>query len=158
MNYCSIDDAWGKSNSISNQFKNHMNSCAITNNNSNSEDENSIDNIPYTNGSNVFNKTNPRSISKIDNIEHFSNQQNKIVKNKQNYNYEDDNFEFNQCDNFMNHIKTCRKCYNKMKYQFRSHLIENFQEIVDDNRDTIVLILLGIFILLFFNLINNLTK
>ncbi len=147
MNYCSIDDAWGKSNSISNQFKIHMNN----------EDDNIIDNIPYVNGSNVSNKTNSRPISKTNNIEHFSNQ-NKIVKNKQNYNYEDDNFEFNHCDNFMNHIKTCRKCYNKMKYQFRSRLVENFQEIVDDNRDTIVLILLGIFILLFFNLINNLSK
>ena len=44
-----------------------------------------------------------------------------------------------------------------MRNQFRPHLIENFQDMIDDNRDTIVLILIGISILLFFNLINNIT-
>ena len=45
-----------------------------------------------------------------------------------------------------------------MRNYFRPKLIENFQDIIEDNRDTIVLILIGISILLFFNLINNMTK
>jgi hypothetical protein len=62
------------------------------------------------------------------------------------------------CDNFIAHISHCKKCYEKMKNQFRPHLIENFQEMIDTNRDTIVLILIGISILLFINLINNITR
>ncbi len=148
MNYCSIDDAWGRCNSISNQFKNHMENHLDASNDSECK--------PNTHS----NSDNSANIPKKPmNIEKFSNQDSKQnqIKNKQNYDYTDNNFD-NGCDAFMNHIKTCRKCYNKMRYQFRSHLVENFQEIVEDNRDTIVLILLGISILLFFNLINNLTK
>lgn len=62
------------------------------------------------------------------------------------------------CDEFILHLKECKKCYNKMKNQFRPQLVEKFQNIVDENKDTIVLILIGISILLFFNLINNITK
>jgi len=58
----------------------------------------------------------------------------------------------------MLHVKSCRKCYNKMRNQFKPHIIEKFQCLIDDNRDTIVIILAGISILLFFNLINNITK
>jgi hypothetical protein len=76
---------------------------------------------------------------------------NKIIKKL-------DNQDFNSCDDYMLHIKSCRKCYNRMRNQFKPRLIENFQCMIDDNKDTIVLILVGISILLFFNLINNVTK
>jgi hypothetical protein len=62
------------------------------------------------------------------------------------------------CDEFILHLKECDKCYNKIKNQFRPQLVEKFQNIVDENKDTIVLVLIGISILLFFNLINNITK
>jgi hypothetical protein len=110
MNYCSIEDAWGKNNftlQVSNNDKK--------------------------------------------NIETFTDT--KITKN-----YDNHLNEIHDCDNFINHIKNCRKCYSKMRNQFKPKIIENFQTIIDDNRDTIVLILIGIFIVLFFNLINNISK
>lgn len=71
--------------------------------------------------------------------------------------------EIYNCDGIMNHLRHCRSCYNKMKQNFpkesfRSSLTEHFEDLVDDNRDSIVLILVGISILLFINLINNVTK
>lgn len=71
--------------------------------------------------------------------------------------------EIYNCDGIMNHLRHCRSCYNKMKQNFpresfTSSLREHFEDLVDDNRDSIVLILVGISILLFINLINNVTK
>ena len=62
------------------------------------------------------------------------------------------------CEKVMQHIQHCKSCYNKCRTHFRPHLIENVNNILNDNKDVIVLILIGISILLFFNLINNLTK
>ena len=62
------------------------------------------------------------------------------------------------CDKVLNHIKNCKSCYNKYRNHFRPQLIENINNMINDNKDVIVLILIGISILLFFNLINNLTK
>lgn len=132
MNYCSIEDAWGTSNCTSNQFKEYM-----TNTISDNKVQNDLD-------SNIKYFTDPKTKKNKEKVK-FYNLDNRID-------------ELNKCDSFIIHIKNCRKCYNKMKNQFKPQLIENFQGIIDENRDTIVLILIGISILLFFNLINNVTK
>ena len=129
MNYCSIEDAWGKANIPSNQFNQYMD--------------------------NKFSET--KSCKTNKKVENFSETKKKSPKRV--INYDDDYEEAYGCNNFFDHIKTCRQCYMRVQNQFgRPHLIENFQEMVDSNKDTIVLILVGIFILLFFNLINNITK
>jgi len=118
MNYCSIEDAWGKSNCVSN---------------------------------NNYIQNNDNKI-----IEHFD--ESKYNTNKQHstkYNAKIDEL---NCEDFILHIKNCKKCYNKVKHLFKPQLIDNIERIIDENRDTIVLILIGIAILLFFNLINNITK
>ena len=100
------------------------------------------------------------------NVENFNNTQSNIIskQNKiqpsQTLTKNDDHHldELYDCDSFINHIRNCRKCNNRMRNHFRPKLVENFQDIIEDNRDTIVLILIGISILLFFNLINNMTK
>jgi hypothetical protein len=130
MNYCSIEDAWGsKCNSMSNQIDEYIN------------DKNPV-----------------KKKEEIINIDYETkkSKSNKIIKKLDNQN--DYHQDFNSCDDYMLHIKSCRKCYNRMRNQFKPRLIENFQCIIDDNKDTIVLILVGISILLFFNLINNITK
>jgi hypothetical protein len=130
MNYCSIEDAWGKGcNSMSNQIDEYIN---------------------HKNPS-------PKK-EKIINLDYTTKKSGTINKVKKVDNYDKNHKEINSCDDFMLHVKNCRKCYNKMRNQFKPHIIENFQCIIDDNRDTIVIILVGISILLFFNLINNITK
>lgn len=66
------------------------------------------------------------------------------------------------CDNFINHINHCSHCYNKLHYKFnipqKNEIINNLHNIINNNKDTIVLILIGIFIILFFKLVNNITS
>ncbi len=144
MNYCSIEDAWGsKCNQISNQYKNYM----VEKNYTNQQPQ-------ETNQA-----TNTNSLSKKQNIEMFNNTS-VSTNNKKPIVKHDDNHldELYDCDSFLTHVRNCRKCHSRMRNYFRPKLVENFQDIIEDNRDTIVLILIGISILLFFNLINNMTK
>ena len=145
MNYCSIEDAWGKVNYMSNQYKEHMS-----------------------------NNITKEYISNTHNVENFdnntSNSQQQIQLNQPiSYNTTQPSLDrrtdipFNDvhdlynCDDFIKHIKTCRKCYNKTKNYFKPKIMESIHELIECNKDSIVLILIGFSILLFFNLLNNLT-
>jgi hypothetical protein len=147
MNYCSIEDAWGsRCNSMSNQMNQYINE-------RNPAPKKSEDMVNLETEIEHFE------------IEHFEPVQLKPTKKSKTINkikqvdsYDDHHIEINSCDDFMLHVKSCRKCYNRMRTQFKPQLIENFQDMIDGNRDTIVLILIGISILLFFNLINNITS
>lgn len=61
------------------------------------------------------------------------------------------------CDDIIEHFKNCKECNSKIKKN-NLVILDSMRELINDNRDVIVLILIGISILLFFNLINNLTK
>jgi hypothetical protein len=112
MNYCLLEDAWGKEkhNHITKQYKEYNNS--------------------------INQQT----------VEHF----NEEPKIKYNYSY--------NCNDFMNHINNCRTCSNRLREKYKSKVLNNIQDIILNNKEPIVLVLMGIFILLFFNLIYNLTK
>lgn len=123
MNYCTIQEAWGQGNYISNQLKNESN----------------IEKKP---------------------IENFENSENNIIKKRDSFknshkNNRSDKF---NCNNFFAHIKTCRQCQIKMRNEFRPKILENFEDIIQTNRDIIVLILVGICLMLFFNLLTNATS
>ena len=66
------------------------------------------------------------------------------------------------CDDILNHISRCKHCYNKLYYKFnapqKNELINNLHSIINNNKDTIVLILIGLFIVMFFKLVNNITS
>jgi hypothetical protein len=132
MNYCSIEDAWGRENCASNQIREYM--------------------------TNI--KAEPDSNQTNQNIKLSSSVDYKVESNIDNDEQKHE-IEIENCGDMIIHIKKCPKCYNRMKEHFRphfkSHIVEKFQDIVDDNRDIIVLILIGTSIVLFFNLINNIT-
>ncbi len=113
MNYSLLEDAWGKKNHITNQYKEYNNSI------------------------------------KQKNIEKFTEPQIK-------YNYSDS--QIFSCDDFFINMNNCRTCRNRVREKYRSKVLYNINDIINGNKDAIVLILMGIFILLFFNLIYNLTK
>jgi hypothetical protein len=62
------------------------------------------------------------------------------------------------CNDFINHLKTCRSCQIKLRDQFRPKILENFEDIIQTNRDIIVLVLVGICIMLFFNILTSTVK
>lgn len=69
------------------------------------------------------------------------------------------------CDRVMNHISKCKKCQQKLKekygYKQKSNLMtifDNLHNIVDEYKDMIVLILIGIMIIIILNMISNAGK
>lgn len=134
MNYCTIQDAWGNNNEFSNQYKNYMN---------NKDNKNNMQ-VPQTNKSMI---TDVSSLSVPLNTTNFNN----TINSNTLYN-------INECANFIEHIRTCKECRAKMRDYFKPKIIEKMNDIIEDNKDIIVLILIGLSILLFFNMINNITK
>ncbi len=146
MNYCSLEDAWGgKCNQISNQYKNYMVEKKYT-------EPQPAENIKTDQAIESFNNTHNTTSPTTQNRTNY--QPTKTLTKNDDHHLD----ELYDCDSFINHIRNCRKCHSRMRNYFRPKIVENFQDIIDDNRDTIVLILIGISILLFFNLINNMTR
>ena len=119
MNYCLLEDAWGKHNHITNQYKEYNNSI------------------------------------KRQTVENFEPKINYDYSNNNHNNHKHHNY---NCDNFINHLSRCSSCSNRVRNKYRSRVMDNIQNIITDNKDAIVLILMGIFILLFINLVFSLTK
>ena len=75
---------------------------------------------------------------------------------------ENHNIEVLTCEDFIKHINQCKHCYNKLYYKFnipqKNEFINNLHNIINNNKDIVVLILIGIFIILFFKLVNNITS
>lgn len=103
----------------------------------------------YQKYNNDKNCSDPTKIEcKIENkqVEHFTDKQSNIIT----------------CDDIMKHISTCKHCYNKLYYKFnipqKNEFVNNLHNIINNNKDTVVLILIGIFIIMFFKLVNNITS
>lgn len=62
------------------------------------------------------------------------------------------------CDDILAHLKKCKKCTKKVKALMKSKVLFNLEDLINDNKDTIILVLIGIMIILFLNLVNNITK
>ena len=162
MNYCTIQEAWGKqieqftnndNENQQNRPSGHNISNSYSHNNSNNNNNNNNHSPSNNNSHNHSHNHSYSHNSENNNDETFN--YNKIKQNNSyNINYD----ETCNCDILFNHIKKCPKCYNKIKNYFRPKIIEYYHNIIDDNKDIITLILIGLFILLFYKLINNLTK
>ena len=62
------------------------------------------------------------------------------------------------CDDIINHLKKCKKCSKKVKSLLKSKVLFNLEDLINDNKDTIILVLIGIMIILFLNLVNNILR
>jgi hypothetical protein len=62
------------------------------------------------------------------------------------------------CENFWEHLNTCQTCRMKIRQRFSSKMIENIQNIILDNKDNVLLVLIIMFILVFFNLLVSVFK
>lgn len=123
MNYCSIQDAWGQNDYITNQYKKY--------------------NSRYNISDNPKNTLEKFSSNKIHEIP-------KIPKNHLK--------NINNCNDFFSHLNKCKHCQRLVRNKYRPKILENFSDILDTNKDIVVLILVGICIMLFFNLVNSATK
>jgi|UniRef100_A0A6C0EHD0 hypothetical protein len=173
LQYCSIIDAWGE-NKITTNYKDYM----IDINNNIEKFDNNLKNSPNL----LNNDSSPeffemRTVAKPSGFaqQDYSEitkpnppQQRDSSNNHSNINSWEKNNNFlymdttnNKtllCDDYIIHIKSCKICQDKIKNYLRPNIIDNLYSSIDNNKDIIVLILIGICILLFFNLIMNITK
>ena len=122
-----------------------MNYCSIQEAWGNYPDKNTIKKSLENNLDNNFNYQN--------NIETFVNTNNTIDKI-----YKIEKINSATCQSFLNHIKTCANCRIFIIKYCGSHLLVSLEKIIHTNKDIVVLILIGICILIFLNMINSLSK
>jgi hypothetical protein len=135
MQYCLLDEAWAAPDKITNQYKNHMKS--------NQSCDNVSQDVQYLAKNNSDNT-----------VEKFTQDDDESAYT---ISYKKESH-ISECERLLHHIKNCKDCSSKLRINNRPMILDNISELVNDNRDVIVLILMGIFIMLFFNLINNITK
>ena len=169
MNYSLLEDAWGNQNNLTSQYNKYMSDNIYIQNKQN------CTNLPQQNMSqqqqninqqqnmsqqqqNVQLNMNPLPIQSVP-MENY-NKPTQPIDNFSKYREVEHFTEGNdiECEKFMNHIKTCSKCFNKCKGLFRPKYMTHFHNFVDNNLDTIILILIFIFVLLCHNLLSNLIK
>ena len=137
MNYCTIQDAWGRSD-ISSQYKEFMGNTS-----------NQLIDRPQQNENKQY-QNQPQSNSLLLELQKLNpDQLSNLLKSVQNN---------TDCTKCMNHFQTCSMCQNKLRNHYRSPLIDKIDTIINTNRDNIVLGLVVIFILVIFNLISNINK
>ena len=102
--------------------------------------------------------------NKKNTLENFSLVENTVddnIKNKmknESIDYERiDTIDRIRCVDIINHLNNCKKCQNiiKKKYKCNHNVLSKFLKLINENKDTIIIFLIGISILLFFNLIRN---
>jgi uncharacterized membrane protein YraQ (UPF0718 family) len=152
MNYCSLQDAWGNSNYISNQYKEYMKPDSKSIETFQNTDDENINSVNANASASASANGNANANASANNASaNNANANNASASNNINYNNIN-------CNNVFEHIRKCKKCYKKMKSMMKSKLLTNFENMIQENKDIIVTILIGISIVLFFNLINNITK
>ena len=219
MNYCSIEDAWKNSDSLTDQFKFKKKTIENFSSDNNISTSIKIDNEEYYNKNNFdYNKGN------FDyNKDNFDYNKDNFDYNKDNFDYNKDNFDYNKdnfdyykdnfdytkdnfefkidndfvndinnnikkksninnhlikqnnlntdttnntnnyqnvfiCDDFLDHLETCKICRMKMRNRFGSNIVEKFDNLIVDNKDTVLLFLLILFALIFCNLVIAIFK
>ena len=130
MNYCSLEDAWGKSNYISDQYNKYDSNDVVEN-----FDQTIMNNeVNYAINDNRVPERPESTILKP---------QNKVVNKKCVF----------TCDDFIDHMNKCAKCRMKLRQQFSSKIGQKIKTMIFYNKDTILLFLIGLFFLIFLNLL-----
>jgi hypothetical protein len=130
MNYCSIQDAWGNENYISEQYK------------------------KYDNKDNIM-----EGFSSISNDD--IKIENSMEKPNLNYSINDNQHYLEKeftCDDFFDHIDKCSYCRMRIRKNISSRILEKLTNLVNDNRDTILLVLIILFFAIFLNLILSILR
>ena len=155
MEYCSINEAWGK-NRISNQYNKN-----IEHFKPNDDDLN----LYSLNSEN--NKTPENRLTYKKNFKKNKRKYSSITTDGSDKHITDSDFGpttdtytlssiiSKKCSKLLRHIKNCKKCQKKLRKKFRPRLVEKLEYLLEDYREVIVLILLGISLLIFINLVLN---
>jgi hypothetical protein len=154
MNYCTIEDAWKNSDYITEQFRIYENPYE--------KKINTIENFENTDFSiDYSDNLSTHMINQTEMQGAMWNSPDTLQKNniqlpqqiKSNNRHKQCSF---TCDNFWEHLQTCSECRYNIRKKFSSKIVENIKNIILDNKDTLLVILVCLFILVFLNLLIKL--
>jgi hypothetical protein len=158
MNYCTLEDAWKYSDSLTEQFKLKKNIEKFTSENNNNDNDNNDNN--YNNEYDYDFKLDNDFINDITKDINSTKDINNNIYHNNNNNNNNNNIHASShyndafiCDDFLDHLETCKICRAKMRKRFKSNVIERIENLIIDNKDAILLLLLILFALIFCNLI-----
>lgn len=147
MNYCTIEDAWKSSDYLTDQFSFYKKK-TIEN------FEIPEEKVQDTNNKNVntnMNKTNHQTNNKTN---HETNHETNNKTNHEAFTNSNDHLDnVFICNDFWDHLNNCSSCRNKMRNRFSSNVMNKVENIVVDNKDTILIFLICLFALIFCNLL-----
>jgi hypothetical protein len=150
MNYCSLQDAWGNSDYISNQFKTFDN--VDTANNVTPDTIENFTDINYGPEDNSENQ-NAKILANQYNLiskppNQISNRPNRSTHPKHTF----------TCNDFYDHVLSCSHCRRKLNNNSSSLILKKIKFFVLSNKDTLLLALIIIFIIVFLNLFISLFR
>ena len=180
MNYSSIQDAWGSSDYITNQYKMYdkvvqndpvepFNNIENPNIKFQNNVNNKLNNDMYSqdyNDQNQFLKSSNSYNNNFHNNNSYNNSHNNSHNNP-NYNIHNNKLKNNNhtdlnnifiCDDFWDHLNTCKTCRKKIRDKFSSKIIEKLENLILDNKDTILIFLICLFALICCNLFISIFK
>lgn len=138
MNYCLLEDAWS-------DYKNDQ----TTNN----------DQTTHNDQSNYSNHLNDDKI-----IEHFDinydiagNLTTNVIKPIEKH-IRGDHMNIYTCDDFIKHLGSCKNCRMRLQKNVSSRILTSLKNIILNNKDTIVLLLIILFMIVFINLIISIFR
>jgi len=147
MNYCTIEDAWNNNDYITNQFKIYENPYRKKN----------IETFETEKKIETF-ETEPKIPIYTNQNTQLNNQDLNIDLNNQNYlnNFNIPQMNYDNvfiCDDFWDHLNTCKSCRMKVRERFSSKITDKVENLILDNKDTVLIFLVCLFALLFCNLL-----
>ena len=145
MEYCSINEAWGQ-NKITDQYKEYQNSIEPNDPATNSYsdiDETPTDRLTFKKDLKKKRKKHYKHTTESDYF-HTTDTMSSILSRK--------------CSKLVSHISKCKKCQRKLRNKFRPKLVEKLEYLFEDYREVFVLVLLGLALLVFINLVQNIVS
>ena len=137
MQFCTIDEAWGNNEYITENLKNNK-----------SESEKEVE----TNTESPIKET-FKKVKKPKRSIYYNATEESTFEN-----FTDTINDRKEREKLINKVLKSRRCRNVLRKKFRPDLINKLILILDDYRDVIVLVLIGFSVIIFLNMIYNLNK
>ena len=145
MQFCTLNEAWGNKDYITENFKQDNKT------DNNSETEKNIEDVYIPAQKETFKNSYRNSKKPIKNVY---------------YNATDESYEpftdtindSKERDKLIDRVLKSRRCRSVLRKKFRPNLVNKLILILDDYRDVIVLVLIGFCIIIFLNMIYNINK
>ena len=143
MQFCTLNEAWGNKDYITENFK--------QDNNNKTDTDKEIEDVYIPTPKETFKNTSKNS-KKLKKVYYNATEESLYEP------FTDTINDQRERDKLINRVLKSRRCRNVLRKKFRPNLVNKLLLILDDYRDVIVLVLIGFCIIIFLNMIYNINR